>query len=165
MDFTVRSNGTLTWTDGTVRCVLGRSGILENKWEGDGGTPMGRYVLRRVLYRPDRESRPVTALPVDALSPTMGWCDDPTHRDYNRMVELPHPASCESLWRDDGVYDILTVLGHNDDPVIPFLGSAIFMHLVRPAQTPTEGCVALSHADLLAVLAAAQPDDALKIIR
>jgi L,D-peptidoglycan transpeptidase YkuD (ErfK/YbiS/YcfS/YnhG family) len=45
------------------------------------------------------------------------------------------------------------VLGYNDRPRIRGKGSAIFMHLVRDGYTPTEGCVALSRRDLLAVLA------------
>ncbi len=163
MDFTVHPEGTLTWPDGSFSCVLGRSGVVANKWEGDGGTPVGRFVLRHVYFRPDREAKPTTALPVEALDPTMGWCDDPSHANYNRPVILPHPASCERLWRDDGVYDLIAVLGHNDDPVIPNLGSAIFLHLVHPDRTPTQGCVALTRADFLTLIGIAQPGDALDI--
>jgi len=163
MDFSVRPDGTLSWDKTSLTCVLGRSGIVLNKVEGDGGTPIGRFVLRRVFYRPDRIIAPKTTLPLDPISPSMGWCDAPTHPDYNRLVSLPHPASCETLWREDGVYDLLVVLGHNDDPVVPGLGSAIFLHLIRPERTPTEGCVALSQDDLLTVLGVAKPGDALEI--
>ena len=55
------------------------------------------------------------------------------------------------------------ILGHNDDPVVPGAGSAIFLHLARPGYDPTEGCVALARADLEALLAEAQPGDALEI--
>jgi L,D-peptidoglycan transpeptidase YkuD (ErfK/YbiS/YcfS/YnhG family) len=163
MDFVVRSDGTVSWGHQSLNCVLGRSGIIKDKVEGDGGTPVGRFVLRRVFYRPDRINPPKTALPLDPLTPAMGWCDAPTHPDYNRLVTLPHPASCETLWRDDGVYDLLVVLGHNDDPVVPGLGSAIFMHLTRPDRTPTEGCVALSQDDLMTILGLSRPGDALEI--
>ncbi len=69
------------------------------------------------------------------------------------MVELPINASAEALWRDDAVYDIIGVLGWNDDPVQPGRGSAIFLHLARPDFSPTEGCVALAPDDLRHVLA------------
>jgi L,D-peptidoglycan transpeptidase YkuD (ErfK/YbiS/YcfS/YnhG family) len=46
------------------------------------------------------------------------------------------------------------VLGWNDAPVVRGRGSAIFLHVARPDYAPTEGCVALSLRDLLAVLAA-----------
>ena len=38
---------------------------------------------------------------------------------YNRPVRLPYPASAETLWRDDHLYDLVVVLGHNDAPVRP----------------------------------------------
>jgi L,D-peptidoglycan transpeptidase YkuD (ErfK/YbiS/YcfS/YnhG family) len=47
------------------------------------------------------------------------------------------------------------VLGHNDDPPVPGLGSAIFLHLVRSARTPTRGCVAVDEASLRTILAVA----------
>ncbi len=46
-------------------------------------------------------------------------------------------------------------LGYNDDPVAPGKGSAIFLHIAREDYGPTEGCIALSRADLLKVLEAA----------
>jgi len=55
------------------------------------------------------------------------------------------------------------VLGHNDAPVVPGAGSAVFMHLAREAYAPTQGCVALARADLEALLALAGPGDALSI--
>jgi L,D-peptidoglycan transpeptidase YkuD (ErfK/YbiS/YcfS/YnhG family) len=67
------------------------------------------------------------------------------------------------MWRDDGIYDILVVLGHNDDPPVPGLGSAIFLHLNRPGFAPTQGCVAIEREELEALLARAQPGDAVEI--
>lgn len=142
-------------------CQVGRSGITASKREGDGATPVGCFPLRLVYYRPDRLAPPSTRLPLRALTPQDGWCDDPAHPDYNRPVALPFAASHEALWRDDGVYDLIVVLGHNDDPPRPGLGSAIFLHLSREDGGPTAGCVALTLPDLLRVLADAAPGDAL----
>lgn len=159
MDFLVKPDGTVSWNGTTLKCALGKNGILTEKREGDGGTPVGRFALRMVYYRPDREPCPQTLLDVRTITPDMGWCDDPNHQDYNRLVKLPHPASCETLCRDDEIYDVLVVLGHNDDPVIPFMGSAIFLHLARPDYSGTQGCVALSRPDLSTLLAQAKPGD------
>ena len=62
-----------------TRCVLGRAGVIaaHAKREGDGATPLGAWPLRFVYYRPDHETAPLTALPVRALVPADGWCDDP----------------------------------------------------------------------------------------
>ena len=126
-------------------------------------SPVGTYPIRYVFYRPDRGNAPDTALPVIAMAPDDGWCDDPESPDYNRHVKLPFAASHEVLWRDDHVYDLVVVLGHNDAPPVAGMGSAIFMHLARDAYTGTEGCVALAKDDLLAVLKAATPGDSVEI--
>ncbi len=148
----VTADGTLRGAGGDLRCALGRSGIRADKREGDGVTPAGRWPMRRLLYRPDRLAPPLTGLSVTAITPDDGWCDDPADSRYNRPVRLPCTARHERLWRDDGLYDVVVVLGHNDDPVVPEDGSAIFLHVARPDFGPTEGCVALALPDLLAVV-------------
>lgn len=140
--------------------MLGRSGIVAQKREGDGGTPAGNFSLREVRYRPDRLAAPSTkGLPVHHTRETDGWCDAPKDPAYNRLVRLPYPASAEKLWRDDGLYDALAVIGYNDAPPVAGLGSAIFLHVARRIGdtgklAPTVGCVSMKIEDLLAVLAA-----------
>lgn len=146
-----------------VKCALGRAGMTADKREGDGATPIGRFPLRRVLYRADRVRLPASALPSAAIEPGDGWCDDPASPDYNRQVRLPITASHEHLWRLDELYDIVVVLGHNDDPPIAGAGSAIFLHVAKPDFSPTEGCVAIARGDLLELLAACRADDVLVI--
>ncbi len=151
---TVHHDGWIAYGGQTWRAAIGRGGVRADKREGDGATPPGLLALRRVLYRADRVPRPEAAVPVEPIAPTDGWSDDPQHADYNRMVTLPHPGRHETLWRDDGVYDVVGVLGWNDAPVVRGRGSAIFLHVARPDFAPTEGCVAVARPDLLAVLAA-----------
>ncbi|MCS6932400.1 MAG: L,D-transpeptidase family protein [Acetobacteraceae bacterium] len=136
-----------------LRCAIGRGGARADKREGDGATPVGLLPLRRVLYRADRVAAPACAVPVEPIGPQDGWCDDPSHPDYNRPVTLPHPARHERLWREDPLYDILGVLGWNDAPVAKGRGSAIFLHVARPDLAPTEGCIALPERELREVLA------------
>ncbi len=148
--------------DRRYSCRIGRAGIaaLGEKREGDLKTPSGSFALRCVYYRPDRMQPPKTSLPVIALTPEDGWCDDPAHPLYNRPVKLPFDGRHEKLWREDHVYDLIIPLGYNDGadeagnptPIIPGAGSAIFMHLMREDREGTEGCVALGLGDLLAVL-------------
>ena len=105
MIFSATSDGSLDIGGRSVRCALGRSGVLPaaDKREGDGASPLGVWPLRKVLYRPDREPAPKTRLPVQALTPSDGWCDAPGDPAYNRPVRLPYPASAETLWREDRV--------------------------------------------------------------
>jgi L,D-peptidoglycan transpeptidase YkuD (ErfK/YbiS/YcfS/YnhG family) len=113
---------------------------------------MGRFPVREVLYRADRVLRPRTLLPVRAIRAHDGWCDDPADRNYNRLVKLPAQRSAEGLMRADHLYDVILVLGYNDRPRVRGRGSAIFIHLARPGYTPTDGCIALTRADMDALL-------------
>lgn len=145
--------------DRTWRAAVGRSGIAPKRAEGDGVSPAGCWPVRRVLYRADKlPSPPVSVFPTAAIAPDDGWCDAPGHPDYNRPVKRPFAASHEEMWRGDDLYDIVVVLGQNDDPVVPGGGSAVFLHVASEGYGPTAGCAALNRADLLEVLSLAGPD-------
>lgn len=160
-------------------CAIGRGGVSYRKREGDGATPAGRLPLRAFYYRADRVGRafrqvardlagapvvrPVTrgrlglGMPSRALRRDDGWCDAVGDRNYNRHVRHPYPASAERMWREDGLYDIVVVMGWNDRPRIKGRGSAIFLHCAsphsnQPGYRPTEGCIALAKADLARLL-------------
>lgn len=159
----VRGGGSLTWRNQTYRCALGPAGVTTVKREGDGATPAGIFPLRRALYRADRLATPQTGLPLGEISRDDGWCDDAADPNYNCAVKLPYPASHERLWREDGLYDVIVVIGYNDDPVMPGAGSAIFLHVAKPDYAPTEGCVALARNDLLTVLGDLGPESKIDI--
>jgi L,D-peptidoglycan transpeptidase YkuD (ErfK/YbiS/YcfS/YnhG family) len=135
--------GRLIWPGGSARAVVGRNGVAANKREGDGATPAGTFPLALVFYRPDRMGPPHSGLLVRALSPRDDWVDDPADHNYNRLVSLPYPAHTEQMWLEDAVYDLLVVIGYNMDPVMPGVGSAIFLHIARPDFSPTAGCMAV----------------------
>jgi L,D-peptidoglycan transpeptidase YkuD (ErfK/YbiS/YcfS/YnhG family) len=148
-----------------VPCLIGETGAItaDAKREGDGATPFGRWPIRAALLRPDRiASLPGMALPWRWLRPEDGWCDDPQDAAYNRPVRHPYPRSAERLWREDGAYDVILVLGHNDRPPKAAMGSAIFLHCTAD-RAFTEGCVAITKADLLNLLPLLTDQDAVEI--
>jgi L,D-peptidoglycan transpeptidase YkuD (ErfK/YbiS/YcfS/YnhG family) len=133
-------------------CALGKGGVSAFKREGDGATPRGRFLLRRVWFRPDRQRVATGFLPSCLTERSDGWCDDPGHVRYNRPVRLPFRASHERMWREDDIYDVVIEIGWNDRPAVRGRGSAIFLHLARPGYKPTEGCVAVSRRDMARLL-------------
>jgi L,D-peptidoglycan transpeptidase YkuD (ErfK/YbiS/YcfS/YnhG family) len=167
MIFTVFADGWIKLPRRYAPCSLGSAGVKVShlKTEGDGASPAGVWPLRRVLYRPDRVREPDTGLPVAAIAPDDGWCDAPDDPAYNRQVKLPYPASAEALWRDDEIYDLVVVLGHNDSPVVPGAGSAIFLHVASPDHYFTQGCIAMDYYDLMELLSGARTGDSLDIRR
>lgn len=136
-----------------IPCAIGRGGIVADKQEGDGGTPVGGWRMETVHYRADRVPPPVTALPVSPIGPSDGWCDDPADAAYNQPIPLPAQCSHERMRRGDTLYDIVVVLDHNRHPPEPGKGSAIFVHCWRAPRFPTAGCVAFPPADLRWILA------------
>src|ERR1700722_16230748 len=124
--FTTAAGPMLDWGAGARRCAIGPAGIADKQREGDGVTPRGTFALREVFYRADRVKNIRTLLPLWKIEPDDGWGDAPDDSQYNRLFKLPYAASAEHLWRDDHLYDIVAVIGFNDDPVYPGRGSAIF---------------------------------------
>lgn len=162
-DLVVDREGRLHFKDRIFDCLLGRAGRSAAHREGDGATPIGIFPLRRILYRPDRIAPPRARLPVEAILPDDLWCDDPRHPDYNRLVRRPFAASHEVLWREDHLYDLIIVPGHNDDPPVPDLGSAIFIHLASFDRRPTQGCIALDGSALREIADQLQSGDRLNV--
>lgn len=156
--------GRLRLAHRVVRAALGRSGLKALKREGDGATPLGRFAFRQVLYRADRGPRPRTKLPVRAIRADDAWCEDPADGRYNLLVRASSRPGIDRLMREDHLYDLIVVLGHNDRPRIKGKGSAIFVHLARPGFAPTAGCVALSRRDLLGLLRQANLRTLLSIV-
>ncbi len=131
--------------------------MAQRRWEA------GRCVT--CFSGPTASAPPETRLPVQHLTPRMGWCDDPASPDYNTLVALPFAARHEILWREDGLYDLVVVLGYNDAPPVAGRGSAIFLHVAQPDYAPTEGCVATDLASLRSLVGAAAPGDTLTVSR
>jgi L,D-peptidoglycan transpeptidase YkuD (ErfK/YbiS/YcfS/YnhG family) len=146
------------------RCALGAGGVREDKVEGDGATPAGTYPLRHVYFRNDRLVLPKVVLPTRPISRHDGWCDDPRSDSYNRLVRIPNDWSHEKMWREDGLYDLVVVVGYNDDPPEGEWGSAIFLHIARDDMAATRGCVAFARNDLLELVPLITKETRLRVL-
>jgi L,D-peptidoglycan transpeptidase YkuD (ErfK/YbiS/YcfS/YnhG family) len=152
-----RTRGLLTAGGQIAPVALGRSGILANKREGDGGTPKGDFRPLRLWWRADRHPRPRTFLPVRAIGPDDAWCEDPADRHYNQPVKLAPNQGGDRLRRDDHLYDYIVEIDHNTRPRIAGRGSAVFLHLARADFSPTAGCVSMTRGAMLRLLARLGP--------
>ena len=140
-----------------IPCVIGRSGLVADKREGDGGTPIGTHRITGLFYRPDRitpRALPRWAQPIGLLDL---WCDAPDHPDYNQPVRAPFPASHEKMRRADPMYDLVLNTDWNFPEATPGKGSAIFLHTWRRPGYPTAGCLAFSRPDMAWIATRVQP--------
>lgn len=158
-------------TLGDIRlpCRIGRLGYTpeERGKEGDAKTPLGKYHLRWGFYRADKLSAPPVSKtnPLNwiALAKADGWCDEDGEPEYNRFIQRPSTLSHEKLWREDGAYDLILVISHNDNPPISGKGSAVFIHVAQPDDRETLGCIALAPEDFVKLLPYLQMDMAVDI--
>lgn len=132
-------------------CALGLNGITNNKKEGDLSTPFGTFCFNKIYYREDKLGKLNFKIESSILRETDGWCDDPMSRLYNQYIEFPFDKSAERLYREDDIYDIICVLNYNTSPIIPGLGSAIFLHVAKPDFKGTEGCIAIEKNSLIEI--------------
>jgi L,D-peptidoglycan transpeptidase YkuD (ErfK/YbiS/YcfS/YnhG family) len=136
-----------------IEAVIGRNGFAPpgEKREGDGCTPSGVFRLKTAFGYPP--SVP-TQMPYRQSQDDDLWIDDPNDPEYNRLVRenQTKAASYERMKRDDDLYKYGIAIEYNTEPVIKGLGSAIFLHVWRGANSATAGCVAASEDDILKIL-------------
>ena len=125
---------------------------LKTRRSSARGTPRGRFHPLRLWWRADRLPRPRTLLPVRRIGRNDAWCEDPEDRRYNRPFQRKANQPGDRLRRDDALYDLIVEIDHNTRPRIAGRGSAVFIHVARPAFAPTAGCVALRSRDLQRLL-------------
>lgn len=157
-DIQVYPDGRLFFSGSEYRCALGKGGVKKDKHEGDGTTSIGCFPIREIFYRKDRLGELRFGVKTTPIQETDAWCDDENDERYNTLISIPRGEGTESFWREDAVYDIIVVLGYNDDPPMKGKGSAIFMHVARDGYPSTAGCIALSLKDLRAVLHKITPE-------
>tara|TARA_Y100001958_G_scaffold141188_1_gene116407 strand:+ start:386 stop:877 length:492 start_codon:yes stop_codon:yes gene_type:complete len=151
MLISLKNKDTLIIDEFSFKCCIGKNGLKTKKIEGDFTTPKGTFLLKKIYYRSDRLKKIKTVLPKVQIKKNMGWCNDPKHKQYNSLIKTSKKIKHEKLFRRDRKYDLLIVIDYNLNKIIPFKGSAIFIHLTKNYK-PTAGCIALSKNDMIVLL-------------
>tara|TARA_X000000368_G_C22832730_1_gene624069 strand:+ start:45 stop:539 length:495 start_codon:yes stop_codon:yes gene_type:complete len=151
MSMMIKSNY-LIYNGTKYKCSIGKGGFSDKKVEGDGCTPVGVYQVTDIFFREDKLKKLATNYNLKKILPSDGWCDDPSSKYYNKKIKFPFTNSAEQLFRKDDRYDIVCVTNHNQNPIIPGAGSAIFIHVANEDYSQTAGCIALSLKDLTEIL-------------
>ena len=148
----VKNKETLEISEFSFKCCIGLNGKTNSKSEGDKKTPVGKFNLGPLYYRPDREKKPKTKLTCIKITKNMNWCNDSTSKKYyNRLISKNKKIKYEKLYRRDYKYDLMIPVSYNSNPVRLGKGSAIFLHLTKNYK-PTAGCIALNKKDFTIML-------------
>lgn len=130
--------------------LIGVNGFSDHHREGDGTTPTGIYRLGRTVY--GTQPNPGYRGPYHRLVCGDWWDEDPTSPRYNTFQHVPcgtrppFGGDSEALWTEGRYYPSFAVVEYNVHPVVPYAGSAIFVHASTGA--PTTGCVSIPLGDL-----------------
>ena len=147
----LKNKDTLVFDDFTFKCSIGKNGLNSKKKEGDGTTPKGIFSLGKVYYRADKVKKPITKISTKIIKKNMIWCDNSKSKNYNKETVKNNNDKYEKLFRKNNSYDYLLVINYNTKKIIPYKGSAIFIHLTKKYKK-TAGCIALNKKDFLILL-------------
>jgi L,D-peptidoglycan transpeptidase YkuD (ErfK/YbiS/YcfS/YnhG family) len=134
--------------------MIGENGFADHHIEGDGTTPTGMYGIGPIVY--GNAANPGTLEPYHQLVCGDWWDEDPRSAGYNTFQHVPcgdtpsFGGGSEALWTETAQYPSFAVVEYNTDPVVPYAGSAIFIH--ADTGGPTTGCVSIPLDDLDRVL-------------
>ena len=107
MTIIVKNKHTLLFKDFQFRCCVGKHNFSKKKMEGDKKTPIGIFELGNLYYRADRFKKPLTKLKTYRINKKMGWCNDVSHKKYNKLIRINKKIGYEKLFRNDYKYDFI----------------------------------------------------------
>ena len=163
MTIILKNKVTLVFDEFIFKCAIGKKGLAKSKIEGDKKTPIGTFTLGNLMYRSDRNPKPLTKLKCIPIKKNMGWCDDVnSKRYYNKLIKVKKNLRHEKLFRKDYKYDFLIPVNYNTKNTKIGGGSAIFIHLTKK-YNPTAGCIALQKKDFLILLKLINKDTKIRI--
>ena len=144
-------------------CVIGRHRLTEHKREGDSSTSIWTFHFNKIYYSSDRLGSIEFIIDSSIINKNDVWCDDQKSHLYNQYIQFHFHENAEHLYRDDHIYDIVCILNYNTSPIIPGLGSAIFLHIAKPDLSGTEGCIAIERESLIKIATNLTADSTIEI--
>jgi L,D-peptidoglycan transpeptidase YkuD (ErfK/YbiS/YcfS/YnhG family) len=138
---------------------VGFNGLSSHHREGDGTTPLGLFGISSAFY--GLAANPGVHGSYHQLVCGDWWDEDPTSAQYNTFqhvacgVTPAFAGGSEALWKVTVGYQTFAVVQYNTGPVVPYAGSAIFIH--DDLGGGTNGCISLPSSELIAMLRWLQP--------
>lgn len=136
-------------TDFVTSGCVGKNGVSAESQEGDYRTPKGLFSLGFAF---GTENLTDLSIPYRQLHENCYWVDDPESEYYNQWQETTNVTwkSAEHLIDYAASYRYTVVVNYNMNPIVPYKGSAIFLHCATGSYTA--GCIAVPTADMRKIL-------------
>ncbi|MBR4320029.1 MAG: L,D-transpeptidase family protein [Oscillospiraceae bacterium] len=129
--------------------VVGKNGVSSESREGDYRTPKGFFPLGFAFGTEELDTLNIEYRKINS---NCYFVDDPESEFYNQWVESDSVTwnSAEHLADYPTAYHYSVVIDYNMNPVVPYAGSAIFLHVMTGSYTA--GCVAVPKSDMIDIL-------------
>ncbi|MCP5558330.1 MAG: L,D-transpeptidase family protein [Verrucomicrobiaceae bacterium] len=153
----------------SVPVLLGRNGLawgrgvfnvpqngVAMKVERDGRAPAGVFQLG-LLFGYAGTAPKGSLWPYHQVGKWDAYVDDPQNPNYNRHVvidprNVPPWFEKQRMRLGDSAYKWMLEIRHNQNPVAPGYGSAIFFHVRRGPDKPSAGCTTMAVENLERIL-------------
>ena len=138
------------WTENYhMHGVVGKNGVSSESREGDYRTPKGLFSLGFAFGIEKLEG---LSIEYRQINSRCYWVDDPESKYYNQWMESDAIRwnSAEHLADYPTAYHYAVAINYNMNPVVPYAGSAIFLHCQTGSYTA--GCVAVPKKDMITIL-------------
>ena len=164
IDDPVATKGVMHWQGRSWPVVIGQGAAWpDDKREGDGKTPLGKFALRGVYGYAPAPPRG-TKLPYTQVDDKTFCVDDPASRQYTEIVHGSGDwKSAEPMLRRDAQYQWVIDVAHNPERV-PGRGSCIFLHVWPAPDAPTIGCTAMAEPELARLIGELEPGTAFVVL-
>lgn len=131
--------------------IVGKDGVSENSSESNSHTPKGIFDLEFAFGTEPLEN---LSIEYKQINENCYWIDDPESELYNQWVESENIYwnSAEHLIEYPESYKYAVSINYNMTPVVPYAGSAIFLHCNDLNYDYTAGCIAIAESNMLDIL-------------
>lgn len=131
--------------------IVGKDGVSKSSSENNSCTPKGVFDLGFAFG-----TEPLEWLSIEyrQINENCYWVDDPESELYNQWVESNEVTwnSAEHLIEYPESYKYAVSINYNMNPVVPYAGSAIFLHCDNENYNYTAGCIAIDESNMLDIL-------------
>jgi D-alanyl-D-alanine dipeptidase len=139
--------------DGLIRLSVKSAPV---KHEGDKKSPAGIFTLGSAFGYADKKDAAWIKMHYVKASDTLICVDDSLSVNYNRLVGRDTAKqdynSYEHMHLKDDAYKWGLFINHNSSKVVPGDGSCVFIHIWENDHTGTDGCTAMTEANILRLL-------------
>lgn len=146
--------------------LIGRNGVVAEKREGDGKTPLGEFEIGIAFGMHDRKNIKLDdSIEYVKINENLYWVDDVNSRYYNQLVDVKKVnadwKSAEHLIDYKVQYEFALEIKTNPKNIAG-KGSAIFIHCSNGNQTA--GCIALERDKTIELLSKIDKNTKIRII-